>query len=309
MSTHSLMLSVFTNLLVQNALQALLLILLLGFTDARSFLRPAALPLTLVFIHLALLPPKDASSSERSRALASLAAGNTFGFVLTYVEAVLLNRWSFADGRCPISTDGGMSVTQVPPVRDTSWDRWRTPLVPQWDMHSGRWDVHRYLSDIKTRFKFGLWITLSYRFPGTPWQVARIPNFDPSDPAWRPSRRAFLTAHLRTFLVCFFVLDVAGQGFGAEEAATRFAADKVPLLTRWRDVGAEELVTRVGTTLFSWFTIACMVQLFYSCFALVAVRIQLKSVAAFEIGPQGIEAWPPMFGRLADCWSVRHFWG
>lgn len=32
-------------------------------------------------------------------------------------------------------------------------------------------------------------------------------------------------------------------------------------------------------------------------------------ITAVGIGLTGVEGWKPLFGSLADCWSVRQLWG
>jgi len=35
----------------------------------------------------------------------------------------------------------------------------------------------------------------------------------------------------------------------------------------------------------------------------------LSSIAAVSLGLSTAEEWPPLFGRLTSCWSIRRAWG
>jgi hypothetical protein len=94
---------------------------------------------------------------------------------------------------------------------------------------------------ILTRLRFGLSVTFTWRFAGTPYQAAGLPVLP--DKLHR-SRRGFLTHTARTIAVCYLVLGAMDASADPEVTAKFYSLDKAGLFSRLREVSAQEFVMR-----------------------------------------------------------------
>lgn len=270
--------------LTHNILQALLSILVLGFTHPTSTIRPVAFLLSCLFPLLLFFPPYPVF--DRSRPLSALFAGNTLGFFLQFLDASVISRWSF-DARGPTSAKGGM-LHIVKCDHDSSYTR-KTR-----DRPNRAW---------LERLAFGSWIALPLgpRLVNTPWQVTGTPEF----PARRiPSRSALLCRALLRLITCLLIFDLVGMMNGKDDPTNKinqvlFDWSRVPIFARLSAINGQEIMVRIGVSFFMWLIGYCVVQAIYSVIEIVAVASGLT----------GVEGWKPLFGSLSDCWSVRQFWG
>lgn len=283
--------------------------LILGLTSSQSLLRPAFLPLMLIYIyvgsfHYPFVHPL----------YASLIGGSVFGGALHYIDHVLLSRWTFS-ARGPTSALGGqlpvissskgnssgdgtigsaklrsraLSSSASPASSESSESS--APCTPS----SGA------LSTIASR----LWWAASHffecRFNNTPWEVANVPPFSRRDAAAVPSRISFVSYSTAVSVVCILLVDAARLLNGPPEVnAVLFAEDRVKLLMRLGDVTTEEMVLRFMSAILYWTVAYFLIQGVYSGVAAVMVGLWLSDV----------QRWKPLFGRLTDAWSVRQFWG
>lgn len=270
--------------LTHNFLQALLSVFVLGFTHPASNIRLVALLISFLFPLLLFFPPHPVF--DYSRPLSALFAGNTLGFFLQYLDAGILSRWSF-EARGPTSARGGMlhivnhhhNSSRIQKIKDHANKAWLE------------------------RLKFGLWIALplSTRLVGTLWQVTGTPDF----PAKRvPSRSEILYKAVLRLTVCLLLFDFVGTMNGKNDRSNKnqqeiFDWSRVPLLARLNATNGEEILIRFGVSFVMWLIGYCVVQAIYSAMEIVAVGSGLT----------GVEGWKPLFGNLADCWSIRQFWG
>lgn len=270
--------------LTHNILQALLSVLVLGFTQPNSALRFAAFPFHCLFLLLLFIPPYPIFNS--SRILSSLFAANTLGFSFQFFDAAIISRWSF-DAQGPTSANGGMLhiVQQDPDASNIEKSR---------DRSNRTW---------LKRLEFGFWISLplSTRLINTPWQVTGTPEFPARRP---PSRSQFLQKAFFRLLTCLLVCDLIGALNGKDDPTDKtnqelFNRSRVPLFARLSAITGQEILIRIAMSFFMWFAAACVLQVLYSIMQIVAVGSGLT----------GVEGWKPLFGSLSDCWSVRQFWG
>lgn len=270
--------------LTHNILQALLSILVLGFTHPTSAIRLLVFPFHCLFLLLLFFPPYPVFNS--SRILSSIFAANTLGFSFQFFDAALISHWSF-DAQGPTSAEGGMlhiihqnhDVSKIEKRRDRSNRTWLQRLA------------------------FGLWISLplSTRLVNTRWQVTGTPEF----PAKRlPSRSELLRRASFRLVTCLLIVDLFGMLNGKDDSTDNtnqqlFSWSRVPFFARLSVITGQEILVRMGVSFSMWFLAACVLQVIYSTMQIVAVGSGLT----------GVEGWKPLFGNLSDCWSVRQFWG
>lgn len=276
--------------------QVILTTLVISFTTPSSVIRPAVLPLVAL---AAWQIVATCTHSIPQMTLASFVAGNGPAYLLRYLDLALLSRWSYeAAGpvHCPDPSDrkprkkpGGSSSSSS----GASNDRADQP-GSDCDSRAGH-----HLGTTWERLRFGLDITLSSRQVDTPCEVKNVPHFSATDPRYVPSRGLFLRQTVIVVVLCYCVVDVFSLGAQSEKNAVLFSSQNVPFFARLGDVSAEQIAVRIASTLSLWLNIFCITRMGYGVLALVAVGTGLSQVSA----------WRPPFGRLADAYTVRRFWG
>ena len=268
--------------------QVLLTALAISFTRPSSLIRPAGLPLV---ITAAWLIAAICLQRIPRMSLASIVAGNGPAYLLRYIDLVLLSKWSYETG--------GPTALLDPP-RPKQERRGNAVVSSSSSSSDGR-TKSGLPGTIFSRLRFGLNMTLSSRFTNTPWEVKNVPPFSASDRNYVPSRSAFLRHNAVVSLICYLVVDffsLAGQS--PESNAVTFASQRVPFFTRLGEIEGEQLAIRIIASLTLWLNIYCITRMGYSILAVVAVGTGFS---------REVSAWRPPFGRLAEAYTVRRFWG
>ena len=261
-----------------HALEAGIVFLVLAFTSSTSFIRPALLPV-LAALSLYALPFNR--KNLPTKLMAGSISMNTVGTLFQYLEFALISRWSFSAGGPTTSRGGQRKIKSDPSARKDRKQGSETPTT---------WK----------RLQWGLFTTTSWRNPATPWEVKNVPVFDSRDPKRVPSRASFLVHKLLTLVLCFLFIDLLGIApQDPEHNAVAFAWQKVGIFSRLSDITAEDMAIRVVVTLVGWTSIFCVLNALHCILAILAVAT----------GMTGVDVWPPMFGSLKDCYSIRQFWG
>ncbi len=257
-----------------NAAAAVAVLLTLGFSSSHSLIRPALLPLLLCLGFYTI--PLNRNGLP-SKLLAGCTSMNTVGTICQYLDFALISRWSFR-ARGPTSTRGGLRNVVQPPSSKRP-----TPNASMWK-----------------QLKWGLYTLTAWRATATPWQAKNVPPFDKHNPDRIPSRASFLGKKALTLALCLLTVDLLGLApQDAQGNSVRFSWEKVGFFSRFGSLSTEDLVTRVLVTAVAWASIHCILQMFYCALAIVAVATGLT----------GVEEWPPMFGSVRECYSIRQFWG
>ncbi|KAF2464157.1 uncharacterized protein BDR25DRAFT_98668 [Lindgomyces ingoldianus] len=208
---------------------------------------------------------------------AALVGGYAVTYLYHYVDVALLSRWSFRDN-APVS---GL-------VRPSSG-------VANTDKVSAEKRQRIVNNTVLARFHFGFKVTSSFRFVGTPYEVRNTPR--PLE-VGRKERTHFLMRTFAAIATSYTLLDLINSMNDPTIAAKYLGLDKIPLLTRLRDVSAEELVIRFFTVLAAGIGLNCVQGGIYHVFALVSVALNLSD-------PQD---WPPFYGSPRDTYTLRSFW-
>lgn len=253
--------------------------LAIGYTSHSSLIRPALLPLVAVSTCCVIVTCLE----DIPRIFwASLVAGNAPTYLLRYLDLVLLDRWSFEAGG--------------PAVLALDNDGRKEGRVTTGSRSNG---CTRSVNAIMARLRFGLLTTLSSRQVNTPFQVKNVPRFSNRHADFVPSRAVFLRDTALAVLVCYLVVDLSTMAAQPEQNPILFNRQNVPLLARWYEISAAELVVRTFTSLAVWLNIYCIFRVGHGIMGFVAVSTGLSEVTA----------WPPAFGPLAEAYTVRRFWG
>lgn len=132
----------------------------------------------------------------------------------------------------------------------------------------------------------------------TPWSIKNIPPFSYTRKKFLPTRGRFLLMHMRTIMLASFILDIFNQ-LPPPNIEDTMSQKHQYLFSRLSEVTVEELVVRIFAVLGFWINTACTVSLINSAFAVIHVGLRLQDPVS----------WPPIFGKLSESYSVRHFWG
>ena len=259
-----------------NALQSSIVLLVLAFSPPNSLIRPALLPL-LIVLTLCIIPLNRHYLPTKLQS--SLFTHHTVGILLQYLDCGLISRWSFSAGG-PTSGRGGL-----PNANHSLAARKSEPGKKE--------------TTVWSRLKWGLCVITAWRYTATPWEVKNVPPFHPHDPKRLPSRSRFLGDSAMVMTLCLFFLDLMSLGDEPEMNPIMFAPEKVGFFARLSEISAEEATMRVVVTLAFWFSVYCVLQAFYSFMAIIAVDARVTTLGV----------WPPLFGSVKDCYSIRQFWG
>lgn len=272
------------------AVQKSTIILLLAFTSPDSILRPLLFPV-LVFCNYCLLPLYNLHI-PRSAWVAYISGEVLIG-LLDYVEKLLLSQWSFEDhgpsAEIRKRSGQGKRQSRRAGVTEALGKGHAITPLPLGSSHEGVWD----------RLKFGVWVAVSHRYIGSPYQARNVPPYSASDPSYVPTRRIFLLRRGLVFLACYLITDILVQGNQPDQNPVVFAETHVPFFTRLHDVSANEILTRITTTIGFWFGAYCSIQAYYSAMAFIAVASGFSSPAERR----------PFFGSLGNAYTIRGFWG
>ena len=263
-------------------LEKLLAIYLVGFTAPNSSLRPALFPIFLAWNYS--LIPNYTSYVSRIPWIA-FVAGGSFTAVWGYVEKLLLSQWSFED-LGPSAEIRGRQISKNEPAPNGKSQEAAHYLSGKKD---GIWE----------RLRFGTWTAFSTRYAGSPYQARNVPPYSTSDPSYVPTRRAFLVKKALTFVLCYLVTDILTQGGQPDQNPIIYAPRYVSFFSRLSEVSAQEVVTRVVTSVFIWVGGYLVVHIYYSGMAILTVGSGLDRP----------ELWRPIFGPFSEAYTLRGFWG
>ncbi|KAL7787168.1 membrane bound O-acyl transferase family domain-containing protein [Trichoderma ceciliae] len=248
-------------------------VLVVGFTSANSFLRPLLLPLMAALVSYALVFNKEAIAHKGTWTLINM---NTSGLFLQYLDVGLISRWTYSTYG-PTSSLGGQPNANLS-IADRKRPRQQS-------------------SNLLPRLQWGFTTATSWRAPATLWEVKGTPHF-----AKLPSRRHFIIRKTISLIWSLLVLDMMSLMGGqpdAEANAAKFSWDKVRILTRLGEVSRNEVILRTIVVYIRWVAIYYYIQAFYCSLAILCVMVGISPV----------ERWPPLFGSVSEMYTIRNTWG
>ena len=251
------------------------MVFVVGFTPLASLIRPAALLPVVLFCVAAIRGCRDGSVSPFQTVF---FCGGTYANLMQYLEIALLNPWTF-------EAQGPESLPAAPPP-----DRSRTaPAPPQ-----GPPD------DVLARLRFGIYAAITYRGSGTRFKVKNVAPLDAQRPHAVPSRGSFLR-HMALTLACCCAATAALPWLSGSPAeyAQQFGPRRVAFFARWREVTLAEAALRVLGVLAVLVITECTITVLWGVWAFLGVTAGLTPVSY----------WKPLFGPVADMYTVRQFWG
>lgn len=135
---------------------------------------------------------------------------------------------------------------------------------------------------------------------GTPRQIRNVPQFDPKDPTYVPTRGWFLTvASIRLALSLLIVELLANPDY--PDAAVRYGSGRTELIGAALQgrFSMQDFVDRVVIIMKFWVTTYLTQGLSYDAVSIMSVGLGINSV----------EDWPPRWGPVTSAYTVRRFWG
>lgn len=264
-------------------LEQLVMILILGFTSADSFIRPAFFP-----IFFACVCKITSILSEKTHPTlgAAFVGGYIVGSLFVYVESALVSKWTF-EARGPTWSVG------PEPLHTTHANRKNRGGSAITTQTGG--------GNFRERCRFGFFVTTSSRNIGTPYMVKNTPPFSSENPNYIPSRTAFLCRKAIIIVVSYLAIDLASQSPQPREGnSVFFSAEAVPIFTGNRgNLAFEKIISRFVAVLAFWI---CSYQAIEGLLALtdfVTVALGIKDVSLYR----------PNFGPIGEAYSVRQLWG
>jgi len=161
---------------------------------------------------------------------AMLLGGYSVTYFFHYLDVVLLSRWSF-EHRAPVS---GL----LRPISDYE----AVHVKPAYNSEGSIWE----------RLEFGLEITSSFRFVGTPYQVRGTP------PIVKSTRKGFLRRTVGVIILSYVTLDFINSNNDPAIASMFLTAKNVPFFRRIDKVSVEEFVIRFLTVILSGVGLNCV---------------------------------------------------
>lgn len=236
----------------------------------------------LIFMSLCayIFPHSIQSWSHTTGWLGRMAAGAVFWNIFTAFDKLVLRGWDYYNYP-PVAGDGASTATKV-------------ELDPGTKDKDGEPPSH-YPG---TRSEFTNEVTGNARGIGLFWQVKNVPAFSTTQPAYVPSKSAFLLLNGTAMIACYFLQNLMVHVTLASDRSLRTSAH-APLFARLDELSWAELQTRVVVSLAFWIQQYCLLQFLYALFAIQGV------VAS----GQDIKLWPPQFGPFEDASTIRGFWG
>ena len=113
-----------------------------------------------------------------------------------------------------------------------------------------------------------------------------------------PSRVDFITRRTVAAILCYNACNVAAE-IQLRLDDSLLVPEKVPLLSRMSDISKSELQVRFISTLAHWVQSYSFLQCGYSAAAVIDVAVN----------PTDLRLWRPMFGSLAESYTIHGFWG
>lgn len=257
-------------------LQVTIMSLVLGFTSRSSTLRLGALPLLILCAYFQLPYLKDFNSPV----FRAIAGGAGIFSVISYIDNVLVQRWTYA-AKGPTSSQGGLSPVKLEALAKRK--REDTGL----------------LGDALDRLRFGFHVSLQTRFPATEWPVKNIPPFSTKNPGYIPGKAEFLRAKIIKWVFFVLILDLRSLVGNDVNNTITFSSERVPFFTRLTSVSREELIVRILGISGYWIIQTVIIEVIFDTLAIVEVALGLNPV----------NTWPPVFGSISDSYSIRQFWG
>lgn len=162
-------------------------------------------------------------------------------------------------------------------------------------------DVHQPVKQgtLAERLRFGLYVTFSFRHPGTPYEISNVPPFSTKDPRYEPPRGRFCRWTSLSALSCYLLCDLLNHYLESPLNGILYSLKHIPLFSRWDHVTRDELVVRLAFSMGIWATMYFGLRFLQDVLALIAVMTGLSEVSQ----------WRPAFGSPLEAWSLRRFWG
>ncbi len=246
-----------------------------GFTSPNSFYRMAVFAILSTYAWLCL---SGFSNYIQSTGFLAIAVASTISSSpLVYFDRLVYRKWVYDDRQ---------AIFRTAPTKGAKRDVQKADILAEEE------------DNFSSRFAFGEEVAGTVRGPGTSWQAKGIPHFSSADPQWIPSPFIFIVWKLSIIVSCFFLNDYV---FDIRMALDRdlMLPSRVPFFTRSREVTRDEIVTRLIVGVSTWLSGYCLMQILFSCPALISVCFR----------PSGIALWRPAFGTIVDAYTMRGFWG
>lgn len=244
--------------------------LIIGFTPGDSIIRLAALP---GFIFRIVHFVSICSSSSPGKFIASSTLGIVAHFFVQYLEAAVISKWYFK-ARSPLESHAWKKIDRSQPQK-------------------------RHNNSVWARLCFGLYVTCSCRYCGTPWETKNVPPFYSDDRSKIPTRREFLKQSLRTLVVYFLIFDAIISSTNPAAAAKWCNQSKIVFFSRIQDVSIEEAAFRILAT----------VLFIAVSYLTVTVGFTFSSIISVALGLGEVTWWRQLFGSLSEAYTLRGFWG
>ena len=259
-------------------IENIVFVLIAGFTPQRSAIRFLGLFFMILCTSLAMYCYQDFINSTgwAGRVL----AGNLFLLPVTFFDRLILRGWAYRENYGP----GTQKSTEKSMANESAGPNQRK-------------DNDTSSIAVSARLAFGQELSSSMRGVGSYWEVKGVPPFSTSDAQYVPSVFPFVLRNLLSIVLCYVIHDIAADA-QLNLDYSLLSPSCVPVLSRVNKISKEELFVRSISTLGYWIVQYCLIQSFYSLFTILDVCSK----------PNEVKQWPPIFGSIADAYTMRGFW-
>lgn len=235
----------------------------IGFTHPRSLARPGA------FIIASLCTWQIISKSLLClgrRYWATTVAGYTIQLLVHYIDVALIGQWRFPRSKDKQTVS---SSTVIATLRE-----WKKKLA------------------------FGLSMSLTSRFIGTPEQLSHLPPFFSWMPHYVPSRGVFLSMTALTVVACYAGIDLIQANVASVVGDEYVSLETIPILRRFLEISLGEIVTRAVVSISTLICMICTQGGLYNICAFFGVLFRMTEPAD----------WPPFYGAPYQAYTMRRYW-
>ena len=217
--------------------------------------------------------------------------------MLQYIDLALLSKWSIESHHrleasiISRSTNSKNEAKRVPKAITESSEK---GLKAVSDKRDGT-------LDFRDRLWFG-WCTMwSFRHLNSSYETKNVPPFSRDDPQYIPDQWRFILRQTLRFSLNYVIIDLieSQEPPPQQIKETLFDPALIPVFRRLNSLTSEQVIMRMVSTAGFWLNLYCMIQGTYAAASVIGVSSSLS----------GVRDWRPMFGKMADAWTLREFWG
>lgn len=217
--------------------------------------------------------------------------------MLQYIDLALLSRWSFESHHRPEASIISRSTNSKHKAKGafkTITESSEKGLKVVSDKRDGT-------LGFRDRLWFGWCSMWSFRHLNSSYETKNVLPFSKDDPQYIPGQWRFILRQTLKFFLNYVIIDLieAQEPPPQQIKETLFDPALIPVFRRLNSLTSEQVIMRTVSTAGFWLNLYCMIQGTHAVASVIGVSSSLSDV----------RDWRPIFGEMADAWTLRAFWG